>query len=140
MWAIIRTLIKGLLLKWFLKWPFIRTLIKSLTLLVIVIPLAIILMLLGWPVFKILAVLAVLVVVILLVMRLPALIATSIGGILMAIVAAALQFGLLVLKVVVPIALVVWLVRKFFGRNGKRAGEAPPPAPPPESGENPSPS
>jgi hypothetical protein len=139
MWAIIRTLIKGLLLKWFLKWQFIRTLIKSLTLLIVVIPLAIILMLFGWPVLKVLVVLAVLVVVLLLVMRLPALIATSIGGILMAIVAAALQFGLLVLKVVVPIALVVWLVRKVFGRNGKPAGGTPPPMPP-ESGENPSPS
>ena len=140
MWAIIKTLIKGLLLKWFLKWQFIRTLVKSLTLLVVVIPLAIILMLFGWPVLKILVVLAVLVVVILLVIRLPALIATSIGGILMAIVAAALHFGLLVLKVVVPIALVVWLLRKVFGENGKRAGDTPPPPPPPESGENPSPS
>ena len=140
MWAIIRTLIKGILLKWFLKWQFLRTLVTSLTLLVVVIPLAIILMFFGWPVLKILVVLAVLVVVVLLVMRLPALIATSIGGILMAIVAAALQFGLLVLKVVVPIALVAWLVKKVFGANGKRWRDTPPPAPPPESGENPSPS
>ena len=140
MWAIIRTLIKGLLLKWFLKWQFIRTVVKSLTLLLIVIPLAIILMFFGWPVLKIVVVLAVLTVVILLVMRLPALIATSIGGILMAIVVGVVQFGLLLLKILVPIALVVWLAKKLFGWNGKKTADTPPPPPPPESGENPSPS
>src|SRR4029079_18002965 len=100
------TLIKGLLLKWaMLKW-----LLKSLGSLGILVPIAFVLKMVGLPVLMVLAVLALPILIMLALFGMPFILVFMLGGALLAILSAVLSFGLMALKIVLPIVLVVWLV------------------------------
>ena len=113
------TLIKGLLLKWaMLKW-----LLKSLGSLGILVPIAFVLKMVGLPVLIVLAVLALPVLLMLALFGMPFILVFLFGGALLAILSAVLSFGLMALKIVVPIVLVVWLAKWMMGRNGSKPDE-----------------
>ena len=120
------TLIKGLLLKWaMLKW-----LLKSLGSLGILVPIAFVLKMVGLPVLIVLAVLALPILLMLMLFGMPFILVFLLGGALLAILSAVLSFGLMALKIVVPIVLVVWILKWIWGSNGSKPDEGTTPTPP----------
>src|SRR5215216_1070700 len=123
------TLIKGLLVKAaLLKW-----LLKTLGSLGILVPIAFVLKLVGLPVLMVLGVLALPILIMLALFGMPFILVFLLGGALLAILSAALSFGLLALKIIVPIVLLVWLLRWVMGWNGSKpdggtTSTTPPPA------------
>src|SRR5687768_2867620 len=115
MWA----LIKGLLLKWaMLKW-----LLKSLGSLGILVPIALLLKTVGLPLLMVLGVLALPILIMLALFGMPFILVFLIGGALLAILSAVLSFGLLALKIIVPIVLLIWLAKWIMRSEERRVGK-----------------
>src|SRR5262245_45396467 len=122
MWA----LIKALLVKWaMLKW-----ILKTLGSLGLWVPIAFILKMIGWPVFMLLAVLALPILIVLALFGMPFILVFLLGGALLAILSAVLSFGLLALKIVVPIILVIWISKWIWGWGGSKPDEGSTTTPP----------
>ena len=113
------TFLKGLLV----QWAILKLLLKSLGSLGILVPLAFILKLLGLKLIAVLGVLALPVLLILAIIGLPFILVFLMGGLLLALVAGALSLGIMVLKIVLPIAIVFWLLSWLFGKG--RRGDKP---------------
>ena len=129
MWSIIKTI----LAKWAQLMVLIK-LLKKLRWLVLLIPIALVLVFFfGWPALLVVGVLAIPVILVLVLVGLPRVLVGALGALILGALFALLKFGLLLLKVALPILLVVWLLRKLGGCNGRRdrPGAAPPPPPPP---------
>ena len=122
MWALMKTL--------FVQAALVRVLGKSAASLLVFVPTAFVLSALGFKALAVMGVLAVPILIMLLVFGLPIFMVLIVGGILVSAVMAALSFGLVVLKVAIPIAIVVWLVRWLLKRDG-------PSTPPVEPGHDP---
>ena len=113
------TLIKALLVKWaMLKW-----LLKTLGSLGILVPIAFVLKLVGLPILIVLAVLALPILLMLALFGMPFILVFLFGGALLAILSAVLSFGLMALKIIVPIILIVWILKWIWGWNGKKPDE-----------------
>ena len=125
MWSLLKALL--------LKWVWFRVLLKSLGSLAFLLPLALLLKTLGWPVLVVLAVLAIPVFIVLAIVGLPIIAVMAIGGGLMAILYMLMAVGAVLVKfllfVVLPIAVLLWVARKLANGNGK---SEPPPATKPE--------
>jgi hypothetical protein len=117
MWTLLRSLL--------VKWTLLRVLLQTLASLGLLVPLAFILKMVGLPILAVLGVLALPVLLVLAFLGLPFFLVFLIGGALLGVVMSVLSFGLMALKVVLPILLVVWLLRWLFFRNGG-SGETPP--------------
>ena len=122
MWAILKTL--------FVQAALVRVLGKSAASLLVFVPTAFVLSALGFKALAVMGVLAVPILIMLLVFGLPIFLVLIVGGMLMSVVMAALSFGLLALKIAIPIVIVVWLVRWIMKRGG-------PSTPPVEPGHDP---
>ncbi|MGI9077108.1 MAG: hypothetical protein ACR2G6_07220 [Gemmatimonadaceae bacterium] len=124
MWSLIKALLA--------KWTLFRILLKGLGSLGILLPLALLLKAIGWPVFLVLAVLAIPVFSMFLLFGLPVFLVLLFGGGLLVIVFSVLALGLAVLKLVFPVLLIVmlvwcgvWILRWLFGGNGGSEGTSP---------------
>jgi hypothetical protein len=100
------TLIKGLLLNW---------LLKSLGSLGFWVPIAFILKVVGLPILMVIGVLALPILIMLALFGMPFILVFLIGGALLAVLSAVLTFGLMALKIIVPIVLLVWVLRWVWG-------------------------
>jgi hypothetical protein len=115
MWA----LIKALLVKWaMLKW-----ILKTIGSLGLWVPIAFLLKMFGLPVLMVLGVLALPILFVLALFGMPFILVFLLGGALLAILSAVLSFGLLALKIVVPIVLIVWILKWIWGSNGSKPDE-----------------
>jgi hypothetical protein len=116
------TLLKSLLL----KWGALRVLWNAFGSLAFLLPIAFLLKMFGLPILMALAVLALPVFLVLAVIGLPIILVLVVGGGLLAVVFAALTFGMVVLKLLLPFILLYWVVklmwRWVFGRGGDRSG------------------
>jgi hypothetical protein len=113
------TFLKGLLV----QWAILKLLLKSLGSLGILVPLAFLLKLIGLKVIAVLGILALPLFIVLAIIGLPLILVFLMGGVLLALVAGALSLGVLVLKIVLPIAIVYWLLSWMFGKKrGDRPG------------------
>ena len=122
MWTLIQTLLKGALLKW---------LLKTLGSLGLWVPVAFILKMFGLPILMVLAVLALPILIMLALFGMPFILVFVLGGALLAILSVVLSFGLMALKIVLPIVLIFWFLKWIFGwNNGSKPdeGTTPPPA------------
>jgi hypothetical protein len=116
MWAMLKTLlVQGILAK---------TLLRSFGWLAWLLPAGFLLKWVGLPILSVLGVLAVPVLIGLFVIGLPVFLVLVVGGALMALVGFLLTVAIALAKILIPIALVVWLVRWLF-----RTKEAPQAAP-----------
>ena len=115
MWALFKTLL--------VKFALFRILLKGLGSLAFLIPLALLLKGIGWPLLVVLAVLALPIFLVLLVIGLPIFIVLGIGGLLVSLLFMAMTVGAVFIKflifVVVPIMLVWWLVKTLAGWGDK---------------------
>lgn len=103
MWAMLKTLfVQGIVAK---------TLLRSFGWLAWLLPAGFLLKFIGLPLLAVLGVLAMPVLVLLFVIGLPIFLVFLVGGALMALVGTVLTVGIALAKIVIPIALVVWLVR-----------------------------
>lgn len=109
MWAILKQLIATGVLA--------NTLARTFGWLAWILPLGFILKLVGWPVLMVLGVLALPVLFLLLIIGLPIFVVIIIGGALMTFVGFVLTIGVALAKIIIPIALVVWLVRWILRKN-----------------------
>src|SRR5687768_12722047 len=114
MWTIIQGLLKGAILKW---------LLKTLGSLGFLVPIAFILKMVGLPVLMVLAVLALPILIMLALFGMPFILVFVLGGALLAILSAVLSFGLLALKIVVPIVLIIWLAKWIMRSEERRVGK-----------------
>ena len=115
------TFLKGLLV----QWAIIKLLLKSLGSLGILVPLAFLLKLLGLKLIAVLGILALPVLLVLAIIGLPFILVFLMGGFLLALVAGALSLGIMVLKIVLPIAIVFWMLSWLFGKKrGDKPGGA----------------
>ncbi len=105
-----------------MQWAILKLLLKSLGGLGILVPLAFLLKLIGVKVLGILGVLALPVLIVLAIIGLPFILVLLMGGLLLALVAGALSFGLMALKVIVPIAIIIWLVGVLVCPRGDKPG------------------
>jgi hypothetical protein len=101
------TLLKSLLT----KWAIIKLILKGFGSLGILVPIAFVLKMIGLPVLIVLAVLALPVLIVLAIIGLPFILVFMVGGVLLAMISGALAIGMMALKIIIPIALVVLLVR-----------------------------
>lgn len=103
MWAILKQLlVQGILA---------RTVLRSFGWLAWLLPAGFLLKGIGLPLLAVLGVLALPVLLLLLVIGLPIFVVLLVGGALLSVVGVVLSVGLALAKVLIPIALVVWLVR-----------------------------
>lgn len=111
MWSLVKALM--------VKFALFRILLKGLGSLAFLIPLALLLKGIGWPLLVVLAVLALPIFLVLLVIGLPIFLVLAVGGLLVSLLFMAMTVGAVFLKflvfVVVPIMLVWWLVKTVFG-------------------------
>ena len=103
--------------KLFLDFVVLRTILRSVGWLVALIPVAFLFKFVGLPLLAILAVIGLPLLVILLFLGLPIIVVLVLGSMLMAVVGAVLAIGIPLLKIILPIALVVWLVGWFWRRG-----------------------
>jgi hypothetical protein len=123
------------LLKWILaRVALFKLLLKSFGALAWLLPIALLLKALGWPVLLVLAVLAIPLGIVLMVIGLPLLLVAASAGVMLMIVFWVVSTGLLLIKIAVPILLVLWLLRWMRGFN-KGRGSGGTPAPPKSGGE-----
>ena len=109
------------LLKWILaRWALFKLLLKSFGALAWLLPIAMLLKALGWPVLVVLAILAVPLLIVLAVIGLPLLLMAGAAGIMLAIAFWVVTTGLLLIKIAVPILLLVWIFRLFRRMNRGR--------------------
>lgn len=92
------------------------------TMLLVLVPVAGVLKLIGLPVLIVLGVIGAPVFLLLAAIGLPVLLVLSIGGVLLFLLGCLLALGVMVIKIVVPIVLVVWFVRWMMGRTGRSEG------------------
>jgi hypothetical protein len=104
-------------------------------LLVLLVPLAGILKVIGLPLLLVLGVLGAPVFLLLGIIGLPILFVLAFGGILLMLVGVLLTVGLFAIKILLPIVLIVWFVRWIFGRtkgsSDTTEGASPVEGPPP---------
>ena len=93
------------------------------TLLLLLVPIAGVLKIVGLPLLIVLGVIGAPVFLLLAVIGLPVLLVLGIGGVLLFFVGILLALGVFAIKIILPIVLVIWLVKWIFGR--KRRSEAP---------------
>jgi len=137
MWSLIKWLV--------MKLAVVRWLFKILGGFGFLIPLALLLKTIGWPVLMIVGILALPVLFLLFVFGLPIFLVFIVGSMIMSFVAALLSMGLVVLKFAIVVGLPLWLAWTLFSwmfrgkkkRNGADPGPAANPTPPPESGPEP---
>lgn len=113
------------LLKWILaRVALFKLLLKSFGALAWLLPIALLLKALGWPVLLLLGVLAIPLIVVLMVIGLPIFLVVAAAGVMLMIVFWIVSTGILLLKIAVPILLVFWLVRWLSRKGrGRRGGE-----------------
>lgn len=117
------------LLKWILaRVALFKLLLKSFGALAWLLPIALLLKALGWPVLLVLGVLAIPLVIVLAVVGLPLLLVAVAAGVMLMIAFWVVSTGILLIKIAVPILLVLWVVRWLRGSNKGRGGAAPKPA------------
>ncbi|HSJ65176.1 MAG TPA: hypothetical protein VK922_14895 [Gemmatimonadaceae bacterium] len=110
------------LVKWILaRVALFKLLLKSFGALAWLLPIALLLKALGWPVLLVLGILAVPLIIVLMVVGLPMLLVAAAAGLMMMIVFWVVSTGILLIKIAVPILLVVWLIRWMRG-SGKGRG------------------
>jgi hypothetical protein len=98
------------------------------TLLLVLVPIAGVLKVVGLPLLAVLGVLGAPVFLLLGVIGLPILFVVAFGGILLLLVGVLLTAGLFAIKILLPIVLIVWFVRWIFGKvSGQGPVEGPPP-------------
>lgn len=124
------------LVKWILaRVALFKLLLKSFGALAWLLPIALLLKAIGWPVLLVLAVLAVPLLVVLMVVGLPLLLVAAAAGVMLMIVFWVVSTGMLLIKIAVPVLLVLWLLRwlggagRDRGRDAKATGETGSPAP-----------
>ena len=119
MWSLLTSLLA--------KFALLKILLKSFGSLALLLPLALLLKAIGWPVLVVLLVLALPVILMLALFGLPLLGIALVGGALLSIVFWVLSVGLAVLKIVLPIVVIVWLVRWMMGWGSDKpdSGSAP---------------
>lgn len=115
------------LLKWILaRWALFKLLLKSFGSLAWLLPLALLLKALGWPVLLVLGVLAVPLIIVLMIVGLPLLLVAAAAGIMLMIAFWVVSTGILLIKLAIPILVVIWLIRWFRRFNrGRGHGGAP---------------
>ena len=106
MWSLIKWLV--------MKLAVVRWLFKVLGGFGFLIPLALLLKTIGWPVLMIIGVLALPVLFILFIFGLPIFLVFIVGGMVMSFVAAVLSIGLVVLKFALLVGLPLWLAWTMF--------------------------
>lgn len=122
------------LLKWLLaRVALFKLLLKSFGALAWLLPLAMLLKALGWPVLVVLAVLAVPLFIVLMIVGLPILLVAVGVGIMLMIAFWVVSTGILLIKIAIPILLVIWLI-KFFGGSNRGRGNGGTPAKPNDEG------
>lgn len=123
------------LLKWVLaRWALFKLLLKSFGALAWLLPLAMLLKALGWPVLLVLGILAVPLLIVLAIVGLPLLLAAGAAGLMLMIAFWVISTGMLLIKIAVPILLIVWVVR-WIRRSGRGRGDGG--ARPPSQGSGP---
>ena len=131
------------LIKWLvMKLAIVRWLFKILGGFGFLIPLALLLKTIGWPILLILGVLAAPVLFFLFIFGLPIFLVIVVGGMVMSFLAAVLSFGLVVLKLAIVIGiplfiaynLFCWIFRDSKQRPDKGTAEPPKPESGPEPG------
>ena len=96
------------------------------SLLLVLVPVAGVLKIVGLPLLAVLGVLGAPVFLLLGVIGLPILFVLAFGGVLLLLLGVLLTVGVFAIKILVPIVLIVWFVRWIFGkRTGAVEGEAP---------------
>lgn len=108
MWSLIKAVL--------FKWALLKTLLRVLGSLGWLVPLAFILKLVGVPLLILLAVLALPLILVLAVLGLPLLLIAVVGGALLTFTLWIVSFGVIALKIALPIFLVVWLLRWWSNR------------------------
>jgi hypothetical protein len=109
------------LLKWLLaRVALFKLLLKSFGALAWLLPLAMLLKALGWPVLVVLAVLAVPLFMVLMIVGLPIVLIAVAVGIMLMIAFWVVSTGILLIKIAIPILLVIWLIKMFGGFSGGR--------------------
>jgi hypothetical protein len=91
------------------------------TLLLLLVPIAGVLKIVGLPLLIVLGVIGAPVFLLLAVIGLPVLLVLGIGGVLLFFVGILLALGVFAIKIILPIILVIWLVKWIFGRK-RRSG------------------
>jgi hypothetical protein len=118
------------LLKWMLaRWALFKLLLKSFGALAWLLPIAMLLKALGWPILLVLGVLAVPLFIVLMIVGLPLLLVAAAAGVMLMIALWVVSTGLLLIKIAVPILLVVWLIRWIRGFNRGRGNGGTPARP-----------
>jgi hypothetical protein len=102
------------------------------TLLLVLVPLAGVLKVVGLPILMVLGVLGAPLFLLLGLIGLPILFVVAFGGLLLTFLGVVLTVGLLAIKILLPIVLIVWFVRWIFGRKKGQISDVPPPPVPPE--------
>ncbi|NUQ12304.1 MAG: hypothetical protein HUU26_08260 [Gemmatimonadaceae bacterium] len=113
MWALIQSLVT--------KWALFRVLLKTLGSLAWLIPVAFVLKFVGLPVLAVLAILALPVFIILALVGLPIMFAFVAGVLLLVGFFALLSFGIAILKIAIPIAIIYFLFK--WWTNGKKGSD-----------------
>jgi hypothetical protein len=111
MWVLIQSLLT--------KYALFKLLLKSLGSLAWLLPIAFILKVVGLPILAVLAILALPVFIILAIVGLPIMFVFIAGILLLVGFFALLSFGIMVLKIAIPVLLVYWLYR-WWSRSGKK--------------------
>ena len=93
------------------------------TLLLVLVPVAGVLKVIGLPVLIVLGVIGAPVFLLLAMIGLPVLLVLGIGGVLLFFVGILLALGVLAIKIILPIVLVVWLVKWIVGKNRRSGGQ-----------------
>lgn len=93
------------------------------TLLLLLVPVAGVLKIVGLPVLIVLGVVGAPVFLLLAAIGFPVLLVLGIGGMLLFCIGILLALSVLAIKIILPIVLVVWLVRWIFGRNRKSGSQ-----------------
>ncbi len=120
MWQILKTLfIQGVLAK---------VLLRAFGWLGWLLPIGFLLKAIGWPILVVLGILAAPVIILLLIVGLPIFVVLMVGTLLMSVVGFVLTIGIALAKILIPIALVVWLVRWLLKDRGSEAAPATPAA------------
>lgn len=117
MWAILKVV--------FAQWAIWKLLLKSVGTLAWLVPLAFILKAVGLPILILLGVLALPLLLVLLVFGLPIILVLMMGGVLLTATMALLSFGVIVLKIAIPIAIIWVLLRWLFRSSGDAPGTPP---------------
>ena len=116
MWSLITSLLA--------KWALLKLVLKTLGSLGLLLPIAFVLKAIGMPILIVLAILAAPIFIVLAIIGLPFMFVIVVGIMLLVGFFALLLIGLLALKIAIPILLVYWLLRWWFG-NGKKTSTDP---------------